>query len=87
MKYGKKDVYPVKRKRNWVVIPVLVLVLLIGSFLLLFTSLQKYIVYGQGRLQVVLPFMEEEAVVNNETIDTYRPAVNASLVLDRKSVV
>ena len=82
MKYGKKDVYPVKRKRNWVVIPVLVLVLLIGSFLLLFTSLQKYIVYGQGRLQVVLPFMEEEAVVNNETIDTYRPAVNASLVLD-----
>ena len=82
MKYGKRDVYPVKRKRNWIIIPVVVLVLLIGGFLLLFTSLQKYIVYGQGSLRVVLPFMEEEALVNNETIDTYRPSVDASLVLD-----
>lgn len=82
MKYGKRDVYPVKRKRNWVIIPVVVLVALVAAFLLLFTALQKYIVYGQGSLRVVLPFMEEEAAVNNETIDTYRPSVNASLVLD-----
>ena len=31
MKYGKRDVYPVKRKRNWIIIPVVVLVLLIGG--------------------------------------------------------
>lgn len=82
MKYGKKDVYLVKRKRNWLVIPAAVLVLLIGGFLLLFSSMQKYIVYEQGTLRVMLPSLEQETDGETEVLDTYREEVSASVVLD-----
>lgn len=82
MKYSKRDVYPVKRKRNWVMIPVVLLVILAGGFLLLFSSLQKYIIYEQGTLRVLPPILAEEEENGEEVVDTYRPEVTASIVLD-----
>lgn len=82
MKYGKRDVYLVKRKRNWLVIPAVLLVLLVGGFLLLFSSLQKYIVYERGSLRVAPPALEQEADGEEEFLDTHRPEVTAGIVLD-----
>lgn len=82
MKYGKRDVYPVRRKRNWVLIPAVLLVVVIGGFLLLFSSLQKYIIFEQGTLRVVPPILAELDETDGEVLDTFRPEVTASLVLD-----
>ena len=48
MRQERRDVYHPKKKRNWVLIPAAVVLILLGLFLLLFSSLQKYLVYGQG---------------------------------------
>lgn len=81
MRQERRDVYHPKKKRNWVLIPAAVVLILLGLFLLLFSSLQKYLVYGQGELYIRLPW-EETTPVDGETADAYRPTENAELVVD-----
>lgn len=82
MNLNRRDVYPIKKKRNWLVIPAAILIILIGGFLLLFSSLQKYIVYEKGSLRVELPFLAETDAEGDAVLDTYRPVVNAELVVE-----
>lgn len=82
MEHKKRDVYPTKKKRNWLLIPVIVFLVLIVGFLLLFSYLQKYVVYEKGSLRIEVPFLAETNAQGEEVLDTYRPAVDAELVID-----
>jgi len=83
MEWNSRDVYrPKKKRRNWAILPVAVILVLVGGLLLLFSSWQKYLVYGQDGLRVELPWMAETDETGQKVPDTYRPTVHAEVVLE-----
>ena len=81
MRQGRRDVYRPQKKRNWVLIPATILLILLAVFLLLFTSLQKYLVYGQDELSIRLPWESTESQ-DGTGEKTDRPPGNAELVIE-----
>lgn len=83
MMNGDREVYrPKKKRHNWLLIPVILLLVLLVGFLLLFTSWQKYIVYEQGGLRLEMPWMTETESGEGTPTDTVRPQVSAELVIE-----
>ena len=77
------EVYPGKRKAfNWVSVAVIVLVLLAGSLVLLFSSFQKYLVYRQDGVYLDLPFLESSTEELTDIENVVREPVQAELSLD-----
>ena len=77
------DVYPGKRKTfNWLTVAVIVVALIIGSFMLMFSSFQKYLVYRQDGVYLDLPFLETEVEEITDVESVMRDPVQAELSLD-----
>ncbi len=77
------DVYPGKRKRyNWLTFVIVLAVVLVACIMLVFSSLQKYIVYRQDGVYLNLPFMDSGYEEIQDLEGVTREPVQAELVLD-----
>ncbi len=73
-----------RKKRNYAVIPSIVLVFVISVVVVLFYSMQKYAVVSKDGVEVVLPFLQEEGTVIDEVghVQKVFDTVDAPLVFD-----
>lgn len=83
MKNSNREVYrPKQKQHNWLLGILIVLIVLLGGFLLLFSSWQKYIVYEKGEVHLNTPWTPWNPDTGTDGESADRPKVNAELVLD-----
>ena len=73
-----------RNKRNYAVIPSVVLVFLISALVVTFYAMQKYAVVSKDGVEVILPYLQEEGFVMDEVgkVQKVFDTVDAPLVFD-----